>query len=100
VSWYQSNPIYVEAKRCTPETAEEVANWCGGILVRDTKPSDHTDVRIYVKVPHIPSPLTAEATMDGGWYVLKNERSGKFEVMHPEKFERNFTIMQRDPYGE
>lgn len=100
MSWYQTKPIVVEAKRCTPETVEEVARWCGGAIVRRPKPSEPSDVRIYIQIPSIGKDLIAEATIDGGWYVIKNERSGKFEVMHPDKFKRNFDIIQRDPYGD
>lgn len=99
MSWYQPKTYVVEAKRCTPETAEEVARWCGGEVVYDVKPSDHDDIRIYVKVPTVNGVLDAETAYKGGHYVVKDEK-GVFTVEDPELFESEFDIIQRDPYGD
>jgi hypothetical protein len=70
------------AIKLTHDNLDDAADWCGGMVVSDSKASDPTDVYRYVKVPSIYGPLTAEI----GSYIVKDDH-GRFRIEVAEDYE-------------
>lgn len=75
----------IEAMQITLDNVDEVAQWCGGEVIREAKASDPTDVWTAVTVPMISGPVDLAV----GYYVIKNSR-GRFEGMTATAFHQKY----------
>lgn len=86
---YRQKPMPVEALQLREHTAAEMARWCGGEVVRDSKPSDPTDVSLQVIVPTLEQrvhPLTVLVNE----YLVRETNTGKFRKMSAADFEAQY----------
>lgn len=85
---FRKKPVVIEARRCTPETADEVAKWCGGRVLREAKASDPTDVSVVLVIPTLEGPITAQ-TYHGGDWIIRGV-SGEFYPCKPDIFDATY----------
>jgi hypothetical protein len=81
VSRYRKKPVEIEARSFIPEQADDVAAWCGGRVRRVPKPSDHSDVAIFLDIPTLEGTMTANA---GDWIIRGVQ--GEFYPCKPDIF--------------
>lgn len=82
---YVKKPEAIEAIQLTRTNVNFLANWCGGRVVRESKPSDRTDVYIALDMPHLDGILRAIV----GDYITKDEH-GVFGRTKAEIFEISY----------
>lgn len=93
---YRKKPVEIEAMQLTRENAPEVAAWCGGRVIEESKPGDPTDRYIAVEIPTLEGVMRAESfhpsTWDpatlryvGGDYVIRGVQ-GEFYPCKPDIF--------------
>ena len=85
---YRKKPVEIEAMRCTLATIDEVAAWCGGQVVSEVNPRDHTDVYTALKIPTLEGVMTAQ-THSGGDWVIRGVK-GEFYPCKPDIFEATY----------
>ena len=89
VKRYRKKPVVIEAMHFkagrSPGNGYEIAQWCGGRLNTDVKPSDHTDVRYSISIPTLEGVMTASE----GDYVIRGV-AGEFYPCKPEIFEATY----------
>lgn len=85
---YVRPPQPVEAYQLTASSsaAESIAAWCGGEVLKETKPGDPTDVSIRVKIPGLDGPLIAVARE----WVVRDDKTGRFSVWSNEQFSSEY----------
>ena len=82
---FRKKPVTIEARKLTEANALECAAWCGGLLHRAPKPSDHTDVAIWIDIP------TLEGTMKADrWDWIIKGVQGEFYPCKPDIFEATY----------
>lgn len=80
-------PPLVEAQQLDRDNAEELAEWCGGVLVEEIDPFD-SDIRMPgINVPTPDGNVRASYTD----YILQFDL-GYFEVRKKEKFQQTYRI--------
>lgn len=78
-STWEAKPLNVEAAKVTPETAKEIALWCGGVVVEEVSAIDHDDVYVGINVPTMGGVVRASQGQlvvrgaNGGFYVAKEQ---------------------------
>ena len=85
---YRKKPVVIEAMRVTPANVREVAAWCGGRIVSESKSSDPTDVYTALDIPTLEGVMRAE-TFHGGDYVIRGVQ-GEFYPCKPDIFEQTY----------
>ena len=90
---FRKKPIVIEAMRCTRETAEEVATWCGGRVESSVNQADKNDVYVAVKIPTLEGVMTANATIMGGDWVIRGVH-GEFYPCKPDIFEATYEAVE------
>lgn len=83
---YRKKPVVIEASDpIGPDNVDEIAAWCGGRVHREAKPSDPTDVAVWVDIP------TLEGTMRGDRRdrVIKGVQ-GEFYPCKPDIFDATY----------
>jgi hypothetical protein len=85
MSKYRKRPVVIEAERFTGDNGNDIARWCGGKVVHDAKPSDPTDVRVYVKIPTLEGVMTA----DRGDWIIRGVQ-GEFYPCKPDIFDATY----------
>lgn len=87
---YVQPAVHVEAMRFMADNLvmTDVARWCGGKVGSEAKPSDHTDVAYWIRVPDLDSPSGADTAHPGDYIVRDQE--GRFKVWPARKFEETF----------
>lgn len=98
---YAEKPVEVEAMRLTPGNADAAAQWCGGNVIRITKPSDPTDEYVALDYPTLNGVQRAQTTDSSGRYphgdVLVRGVNGDFSAMSPSAFYDRFDAEVEDP---
>lgn len=89
VQRFRKKPVVIEAMRCTRETAEQVAAWCGGRVEESVNQADKNDVYVAVLIPTLEGVMTANATIDGGDWVIRGVR-GEFYPCKPDIFAQTY----------
>lgn len=87
VQKFRKKPVVVEAMRCTHETVNEVAAWCGGRVERSVNQADKEDVYVAVRIPTLEGTMTAS----GGDWVIRGVR-GEFYPCKPDIFEQTYEL--------
>ena len=96
---YRRKPEPVEAVKLTSANADEVAAWCGGLVVEDQKSSDPTDIAVSVNFPT----LSGVVSLRVGELLVKN-KSGVFSKATESIFTQVYEIDEpvtdgsEDPY--
>lgn len=89
---YRKRPVEIEAVRVTPDNVDEVARWCGGRVVRESKPSDPSDVYVALQIPTLEGVMTAQ-TYHGGDYLIRGV-AGEFYPCKPDIFDATYEPVQ------
>jgi hypothetical protein len=82
---FRKKPVVIEAVQFTPNTGNDLAQWCGGRIASSAKPSDPSDVLYALLIP------TLEGTMEAslGDWVIKGVQ-GEFYPCKPDIFEATY----------
>ena len=87
---FRKKPVTIEAVALTRKNVREVAAWCGGRVVEDSKPSDPSDVYLGLDIPTLEGVMRGE-TMDSsgryshGDWIIKGV-NGEFYPCKPDVF--------------
>ena len=65
---YRKRPVTIEAMILTLHNVAEVAEWCGGRVVREVSPHDHTDAYIALDIPTLEGVMRAQTMDSSGRY--------------------------------
>jgi hypothetical protein len=84
---YRSKAQYVEAIQLTPSNVQEVAEWCGGMVVEEIDPQDNSKL-VALNIPTLEGPVRASEND----FVIKGS-GGQFSTMHPNAFDRRFEVL-------
>lgn len=84
---YRKKAVEVEAIQLGKDNAEEVAQWCGGLIVEEIDPEDDDKRYVAINIP------TLEGTMRAseGDYVIKGVR-GEFYPCKAEIFAATYEV--------
>jgi hypothetical protein len=88
---YRKKPVVIDAFQFTPLNCEDVANWCGGRYVEETKAGDPTDVYRALKIPTLEGVMTAAL---GDWIIRGVH--GEFYPCKPDIFEQTYEKVDND----
>lgn len=95
---YRKKPVMIEAIQLTRTNADAVAAWCGGRVIRHSKPSDPTDVYVALEIPTLEGTMRAESfhgstyrngSYHGGDYIIRGVQ-GEFYPCKPDIFEQTY----------
>lgn len=75
----------IEVNRLTPENAEAVSVWCGGVLVMEHDALRHEVTFVAINVP---TALGVRRAQEGDWIIRRT--TGDFYPVNPYKFEQIF----------
>ena len=93
---YRKKPVVIEARRFERgnevRMGYEIAEWCGGHLSTDVKPSDRNDVSYSILIPTLEGTMTASA---GDWIIRGVQ--GEFYPCKPDIFEATYEPADTDP---
>jgi hypothetical protein len=84
---YRKKPVEVEAYLLKKTNADELAKWCGGLVIEEVNPADHLDIYVGVNIP------TLEGTMRAseGDYIIRGVR-GEFYPCKPGIFDDTYEL--------
>ena len=84
---FAKKPVVIEARRLHPagEDPSLVAQWCGGRVRVEVKPSDHDDVATFLDIPTLEGVMTASP----GDYIIRGIQ-GEFYPCKPDIFEATY----------
>ena len=87
---YRKKPVTIEAVALTPENVHAVANWCGGRVIEQGKPSDPSDVYLGLDIPTLEGTMRGETRDTSGRYphgdwIIKGVK-GEFYPCKPDIF--------------
>lgn len=80
----------VSAIQVTPDTVEEVTEWCNGVQVEEQDPFDSSNTFVAVNVPGMDRGYRAS---EGDYVIL---HFGHFMAVKAPKFERDFEVVNGD----
>jgi hypothetical protein len=85
---YRKKPVEVEAVQLNKDNAEEIAQWCGGMVTEEIDPQDDEKRYAAINIP------TLEGTMRAseGDYVIKGTQ-GEFYPCKPGPFADTFEVV-------
>jgi len=90
---YRKKPVEIQAvqfmKGNEVRTGHEIAQWCGGELATDVKPSDHTDVSYRIRIPTLEGVM--EASPDD--WIIRGVK-GEFYPCKPDVFEATYEAVK------
>jgi hypothetical protein len=78
---FRKKPVVIEAHVLTESNGEWLAAWCGGASRRSAKPSDPTDIAIWLDIPTLEGVMRANL---GDW-IIKGVK-GEFYPCKPDIF--------------
>lgn len=84
---YRKRQVEVEAIQLRKDNAEEIAQWCGGLVVEEIDPQDETHWWVGVNIPTLEGTLRASEND----YVIKGTR-GEFYPCKPEIFNEIYEV--------
>ena len=91
---YRKRPVAIEAMILTRHNVAEVAAWCGGRVVREVSPRDHTDVYIALDIPTLEGVMRAQTMDPSGRYphgdVVIRGVQGEFYPCKPDIFDATY----------
>ena len=104
---YRKKPVSIEAMILTRHNVAEVAAWCGGRVVREVSPRDHTDVYIALDIPTLEGVMRAQTMDPSGRYphgdaVIRGVQ-GEFYPCKPDIFAATYEPaeeLQAEPSDE
>ena len=104
VEKWQKKPTVIEAVQLSPSNVHRVANWCGGRVIEESKPSDRTDVYIALEIPTLEGVMRAQVTdltgqYFGGDFVIRGVR-GEFYPCKPDIFLETYEKFVLDFHSE
>lgn len=82
---YRKKAVEVEARKLTPDTAEDIAQWCGGRLVEETDALDASLKYVGINIPTLEGVMRASE----GDYVIRGVQ-GEFYPCKPSIFEATY----------
>lgn len=84
---YRKKSVIVQAIQLAPDNAEEIATWCGGLVVQEIDPEDDEKRYDVINIPTLEGVMRASQ----GDYVIKGVR-GEFYPCKPEIFSMTFEL--------
>jgi hypothetical protein len=84
---YRARPEFVEALQLTQKTAQEIADWCGGVVIEEIDPTDSTKRYVGVNIPTMMGVIRAQE----GMFVLRNNRN-EFKIMPEREFAGKYEL--------
>ncbi|KAB1659361.1 hypothetical protein F8O09_05400 [Pseudoclavibacter sp. CFCC 11306] len=93
---YRKRPVEIEAMILKRDNVDDVARWCGGRVLRESKASDPTDVYVALEIPTLEGVMRAETRDPTGLYshgdaVIRGV-NGEFYPCKPDIFAKTYEL--------
>lgn len=82
---FRSKPVLVEAMQVNQENKDDVARWCGGVLVKEKDAFDSSQYYVGVNVPSLSGTFRVS---EPNWLVRMPD--GSFKEMSDDRFREEF----------
>lgn len=76
LAFYQKKPVVVEAQKLSPENADKLAEWCGGLKVEELDAVDSSKTYVGINIPTLEGNMRASE----GDYIVKGTRGEFYPV--------------------